>query len=294
VLCGTCRAAWLIGSKAKKSRDNMGLKDMLFGKKEDAKKVEFRNEIQKAVADGNLTPEKIAALEKIRQQNELTQASQDLTMVRRDAYNKAADAIKAGGKLTEAEEAQLQKIQAYLGLKDTQIAQTKAELGRMRMLTEMKAGKFPIISETNTVLRGLRFNSGESPHWAEIAIMLEAPETGAAPGLKLVRGAGFQVGAANPYSLSMKGATPVAEGHLILTSERMIFKGGEKITAISVDKPEEIALFKDGVRLKSGNGKLVLFKFRSVENADFVGSIISRALNPNAAAGTTDDLDFLN
>jgi hypothetical protein len=271
----------------------MGLKDMLFGKKEDAKKVEFRNEIQKAVADGNLTPEKIAALEKIRQQNELTQASQDLTMVRRDAYNKAADAIKAGGKLTEAEEAQLAKIQAYLGLKDAQIGQTKAELSRMRMLTEMKAGKFPVISDSNIVLRGLRFNTGETPHWAEIAILLEAPDTAATPGLKLVRGASYQAGSAQPYSLSMKGASPVSEGHLILTSERLIFKGNDKVSATTVDTPEEIALFKDGVRLKMGNGRMVLYKLRSVENADFIGFIINRALNPNAAA-VDDDLDFLN
>jgi hypothetical protein len=271
----------------------MGLKDMLFGKKEDAKKVEFRSQVQKAVADGNLTPEKIAALEKMRAQAELTQASQDLTMVRRDAYNKAADGIKAGGKLTEVEEAQLQKIQAYLGLKDAQIAQTKADLSRMRMMTEMKAGKFPVVSESNIVLRGLRFNQGETAHWAEIAIMLEAPDSSAMPGLKLVKGASYQAGAAGPYTLGMKGATPVAEGHLILTSERLIFKGADKVTALAVDKPEEIALYKDGLRLTTGSGKLVLFKFRAVENSDFVGFIVSRALNPHVAA-STDDLDFLN
>ena len=34
----------------------MGLKDMLFGKKEDANKVAYRDEVKKAVADGKLTP----------------------------------------------------------------------------------------------------------------------------------------------------------------------------------------------------------------------------------------------
>ena len=38
----------------------MGLKDMLFGKKEAANKVTYREEVKKAVADGKLTADKRA------------------------------------------------------------------------------------------------------------------------------------------------------------------------------------------------------------------------------------------
>ncbi len=273
----------------------MGLKDLLFGKKEDANKVTYREEVKKAVATGDLTPEKIAELERRRSELDVTSLSQEMTQVRRDVYNKAADAVKGGGQLSAEDEAKLAKIQAFLGLKDAQIAQTKNELGRMKMMTEMKVGKFPTVSEHNIVLRGMRFNPGETPRWSEIAIMLEAADTAGVAGLKLVAGMSYQVGAATPYSLSLKGAAPISEGNLLMTSERLIFKGAEKVVATPVDKPEEISLYKDGIRLKMSNGKALLFKFRSVENADFFGLMICNALNPNAAsAGSDEDLDFLN
>ena len=75
----------------------MGLKDMLFGKKEDANKVAYRDEVKKAVSDGKLTADKMARLEKLKQELDVTAASQDFTMVRREQYQTAADAMMKGG-----------------------------------------------------------------------------------------------------------------------------------------------------------------------------------------------------
>ena len=275
----------------------MGLKDMLFGKKEDANKVAYRDEVKKAVSDGKLTADKMARLEKLKQELDVTAASQDYTMVRREQYQTAADAMMKGGALSEAEEKELQRIQAFLGLKDQQIAQTKVELGRMRILTEMRAGKFPEISAQNVLMRGLKLNDGEIAHWAEIAIFLEAQDPGgsAGVGLKLMRTMAYQAGSATPYTLPLKGATPMDEGHLIMTSGRMVMKGQSKVTAFTYDKPDEINLYKDGIRLRMGNGRAVMFKFRSVENADFIGLLIARGLNPakfGPGGEETESLDF--
>lgn len=89
----------------------------------------------------------------------------------------------------------------------------------------------------------------------------------------------YQPGSAAPHVLPLKGATPAAEGHLILTSLRIIMKG-EKISSFAYDKPEEINLYKDGVRLRMGRGRALLFKFRSVESADFIGLLIAKGINP--------------
>lgn len=274
----------------------MGLKDMLFGKKEDANKVAYREEVKKAVSGGKLTAGKMAHLEKLKSDLDVSAASQDFTMVRREQYQTAADAMMAHGKLTETEEKELQRIQQFLGLKDLQIAQTKLELGRLRILTDMRAGKFPEISAQNTVMRGLNLADGEIAHWAEIAIALEGQDPGgtAGIGLRLPPKVAYQPGSAAPYTLPLKGATPVAEGHLILTSLRIIMKG-EKTTAFTYDKPEEINLYKDGVRLRMGKGRAILFKFRSVESADFIGLLIAKGLNPNMfgpGGDATQSLDF--
>jgi hypothetical protein len=270
----------------------MGLMDMF--KKKDTAKETFRDEVKKAVSDGKLTPDKMARLEKLKQELDVTSASQDYTMVRREQYQAAAEAIKATGKLTEKEEKELQRIQAFLGLKDAQIAQDKAELGRLRILTEMRTGKFPTISAENTVMRGIKLGEDEIPHWAEIAIMLEGQDPGgpAGMGLRLVKNAAYQVGTANAYTLPMKGATPVAEGHLVMTSLRMMFKGPDKVNGFTYERPEEINLYKDGLRLRMGGGRAVLFKFRSVENADFIGLIISKAQNPRMFGEDAPSLDF--
>jgi len=270
----------------------MGLMDMF--KKKDSAKDTYRDEVKKAVSDGKLTPDKMARLEQLKKELDVTSASQDFTMVRREQYQAAADAVKATGKLTEVEEKELQRIQAFLGLKDAQIAQDKAELGRLRILTEMRTGKFPAISAENTVMRGIKLGDGEIAHWAEIAIMLEGQDPGGpvGMGLRLVTNAAYQVGTANAYTLPMKGATPVAEGHLVMTSGRMLFKGPDKITGFSYERPEEINLYKDGLRLRMGGGRAVLFKFRSVENADFIGLIISRAQNPRMFGEDAPSLDF--
>lgn len=275
----------------------MGLKDMLFGKKEDANKVAYRDEVKKAVADGKLTPEKVKHLEKLKNELEVGAAAQDFTMVRREQYQTAAGAIMAQGKLTEAEEKELQRIQAFLGLKDQQIAQTKVELGRLRMLTEMRAGKFPEISAQNIVMRGIRLAEGEIAHWAEIAIGLDANESGGPPavgGVKLTPLAGYVPGTALSHVLPLKGAVPATEGHLILTSLRIIMKGQDKVTAFTYDKPDEIHLFKDGMRLRMGGGKAFLFKFRSVENFDFIGLVASKGLNPKKFGPGGDATQSLN
>ncbi len=261
----------------------MGLKDMLFGKKEDANKVAYRDEVKKAVADGKLTPEKVKHLEKLKNQLDVGAAAQDFTMVRREQYQTAADAMMAHGKLTDAEEKELQRIQAFLGLKDQQVAQTKVELGRLRMLTDMRAGKFPEISPANVLMRGLKLAEGEVAHWGEITILLEGEDVGGTvgAGLKLMPNMIYQPGSVGTSMVPLKGATPMDEGHLIMTSLRLIMKGQTKMTAFTYDKPEEINLYKDGVRLRLGKGRAVLFKFRSLESADFIGLLMAKGLNPS-------------
>ena len=276
----------------------MGLKDMLFGKKEDANKVAYRDEVKKAVADGKLTPEKVKHLEKLKNELDVGAAAQDFTMVRREQYQTAADAMMAQGKLTEAEEKELQRVQAFLGLKDQQIAQTKVELGRLRMLTDMRSGKFPEISPANVLMRGLKLAEGEVAHWGEIAIMLEGEDTGGSvgAGLKLMPNMAYQPGSVGTSMVPLKGAAPMDEGHLIMTSLRLIMKGQSKVTAFTYDKPEEISLYKDGVRLRLGKGRAVLFKFRSLESADFIGLLMAKGLNPKKfgpGGDATQSLDFV-
>src|SRR5262245_35646891 len=87
----------------------MGLGDWFGGGK---KKEQFRDAVKEAVSDGKLTEQKRAELESLR--NELgAEAGDDKTQMRRDVYNVAVGAVKAGGKLTPKEEAELRRVQEF-------------------------------------------------------------------------------------------------------------------------------------------------------------------------------------
>ena len=259
----------------------MGLLD-LFRKKADINKETFRAEVRDAVKDGKLSAEGVRQLEKRKTELDVDAASADQTIIRREAFQVAADAVIAGGRISAAEEQELQRIQAYLGLKDAQVAQTRVELARLRRLTEMKAGKFPSISPENTVMRGLQMGAGEVPHWAELATLLDAQDAGGTAGIgqRVVARAMYQPGSAAAFSVPLKNALAMAEGHLVLTNRRMLFKSPERVFEYAYDKPEEIHLYKDGVRLRLRGGRAVIFKLRTEGNVDFIGLTISMAQNP--------------
>src|SRR5260221_11613155 len=103
---------------------DMGIKD-LFGKGK--KKADFR-EAAKEVLTGKLTPGKAAELESLRREHDVEDAGDDKTMLRRDVYNKAVGSVRARGKLSDAEAAELAKIQKFLALRDDQAERTKWDL----------------------------------------------------------------------------------------------------------------------------------------------------------------------
>src|SRR5258708_34088401 len=98
----------------------MGIKD-LFGK--GRKKAEFR-EAAKEVLQGKLTPGKAAELENLRREHDVEDAGDDKTMLRRDVYNTAFGAVRAPGKLSDAEAAEPVKIQKFQALPHDQVNPT--------------------------------------------------------------------------------------------------------------------------------------------------------------------------
>ena len=88
----------------------MGLMDMF--KKKDAAKETYREEVKKAVSDGKLTADKMQRLEDLKKELDVTAASQDMTMVRREQYQAAADAVKATGGRSGARRSRVVRLNA--------------------------------------------------------------------------------------------------------------------------------------------------------------------------------------
>lgn len=232
----------------------MAIKDWFGGGK---KKEQFREAVKEAVSDGRLTEQKRAELEALRSQLD-ADPGDDKTQLRRDVYNVAVGAVKAGGKMTSKEEAELQRIQAFLNLKDDQVDKTRMDLRRLSIVTDINNGKLPVVSPENTSIKGLALEAGETAHYSVAAELFESADVGSAIGERFLFGSAFRPGMGKSFALPTKGATARGTGVFILTSQRIVFRSPAGTLALRLRQPDDIYFYRDGLRLKLKNRQLMV------------------------------------
>jgi hypothetical protein len=258
----------------------MGIKDWFGG---DKKKSEFREKAKEALAKGRLTPGKAAELDKLRQEHEVEDAGDDKTMLRREIYNQAVGAVKAGGKLTGTESAELAKIQKFLALRDDQVEKTKWDLARLRTLTEIRQGKLPVVPKENAALRGVQLEAGEIAHYGIPVELLDRPSTGGSNGVPVKWNSEYGTRSAKGHNLPAEGAKQLGEGYLILTSKRLIFKGAERSAAVAYSPQAEFFMYGNGIRLQRQVGNtMLLYKSSSGETSEIVGELLAKLMRDGA------------
>ena len=248
----------------------MGLKDWFGGKKS-----QYRDKVKEAVSDGTLTRAKIEELEALRKELDAEPISEDRTTVRREAFNAAVDAVKSGGKLTSSEEGELARIQKFLALRDDQVDKTRLEVRRLKTVTEISEGRLPVVSPENSVLRGLKLEPEEIPHYSAAADLLECRDPGDAQGVKVTLGEPYRFGSADGADLPMDRAEQKDTGFFLLTSRRILFKGSRRTFGHDFHTSSDINLYRDGLRLKTMSNHLLL-KFRADGVSDVVATLMSQ------------------
>ncbi len=250
----------------------MGIKD-LFGKGK--KKADFR-EAAKEVLTGKLTPGKAAELESLRREHDVEDAGDDKTMLRRDVYNKAVGSVRARGKLSDAEAAELAKIQKFLALRDDQVERTKWDLVRLRTLTEIRQGRLPVVPASNAAGRGVALAPGETAHYGVQVEVLDRPTTSGLDGVTVKWATPYVINSAKGHSLPADGYKELGEGYLFITSKRLIFKGAGKTAAVEYAPQANFFLYSDGIRLERTVGNTILkFKSKSDDTAEIVGELLA-------------------
>lgn len=250
----------------------MGLKDWLgLG---DKKKAEFREKVKEAVADGKLTPQKVAELEVARKELEVEDASEDRTRFRREAFNEAVGAVKAGGKLTETEAKDLARIQKFLALSDEQIEKTRWDLVRLKAFTDIREGRLPTVSPTHHALRGLKLVEGETAHYCVVAEIFDLGDPGEARGQRYTRGVPYELGGGSSHELPVKQALPQDKGQFILTTHRFVFKAEGHTYQFPLQGTDHIHFYRDGIRIKRAKG-YALIRFQSEGIVDVVGALVT-------------------
>lgn len=242
------------------------------------KRAFFRTIIE-AASDGRLTEEEIAQIELGKTQLGLT--DDDLKRIQVQAYSAALAAATSDGKVTPEEERELNKLQAYFQISDDSISQPKQQLARFRLLAEIQEGNLPTAQVVNVI-----FQKGEQAHWAEAGNILEERVVGRryqggsnGVSIRIAKGVSYRVGAHRGNIVTDKAVVPVSSGELILTNKRTIFRGDKKSFVLSIPKLLDVSFFTNGVKLTDDKGKPRTVMFKTKENVDIVGAVLSRVIN---------------
>lgn len=263
----------------------MGIFQTIINKYKESKekalnREEFKNELLGAVADGKLTETEIKELDSKRKEYDLT--DEDLNRIKVQAYTTAFSTAKTDEKITKEEEAELAKIQKYLGIEDTEIEANKKELHRLRVLDEIQKGNVPLISIQNVIMQ-----RNEKAYWSEPASLVEekvisSHYEGGSQGMsfRIMKGVSYRVGGHRGHMVSERGFVPVSTGDLIITSKRLIFRGELKSFATDLNKILDTHLYSDGLSLALNNrAKRIIISLVSPENMQIIGATLSYAIN---------------
>jgi hypothetical protein len=229
----------------------------------------FHRAVLDAVQDGKLTKQEIDALEK--QREDLGLSLNTLSHIRSNAYYAAFQTVSKNAEVTDDEWEELEQIQEYLGLTDADIAKTKKELYRLRVLSEVRQGNMPIIETPDIFL-----HPGEVAYWSE-PVGLYVGFVGKKVSkhglhLKLSKGVSLQMGIAQDKD--ERGLIKKDDGFLIITSKRVIFHGKEESFTTTYHQVLDIDCYASAVRLHRSRGSSQLFVYKVPGNQDIVGSVL--------------------
>ena len=251
----------------------MGLKDLFKDKKKEA----FKEKAQE-VAKGKLVPGRAEELARVAEEHGQDVAD-DKTRMRRSIYNKAAAAAKGRGKLTADEAKELAKIQKFLALRDDQVEKTKWDLSRLRVVTDIRHGKLPVVDPQHPSVRGMQFLPGEIAHYQVAVTVEDRPSAGGKPGQQVKWATPYAINSARAHALPAgEGGKELGEGTLLLTSKRLFLRAN-KTAAVEYSPQTNIFLYGDGLRLERTVGNTILrFKTQSDETAEILGELLAAVM----------------
>ena len=251
----------------------MGIKDWFGG---DKKKAAYRDKVKEAVSDGKLSTTDIHDLQKLREELDVTDAAEDKTSLRREIFDEAFDAKRSQGQLTQTGVLDMAKIQKFLALRDDQVSETRVEMNRLRTLTEIRKGNLPVVPPTHAVLRGVKMEPEEVPHYSVHVQMFSSSRVGD-DGLPVDVNFKYAEGASRSHFLPAEGAKPVGDGTVIITNQRLVIKTETgRIASVKFGGEGRAYLYNEGLRVKGTmNNTLLKFKSGADETAEIVGELLA-------------------
>lgn len=234
----------------------------------------YQRRLESALADGTLSAEEVAELERIRAQGDLSQA--EVRMVARAIYRGALRQALEDARLSPEEDAALQRLQVQLGLSESDLGADLTHLSRLRTLARTNAGQLPDVESP------IPLAPHERAHWVvqcTLADELNLPRSARTE----VRGIRLEVGSPEPFNVAGERAAlrpservlPTDMGVLVVSSRRTLFQGAKGSHSVPHARLEGIQVYQDGLRLDEIGGSARGFLL--VDDAELTAAILLQA-----------------
>ncbi|MFM2310555.1 MAG: hypothetical protein RLY87_2677 [Chloroflexota bacterium] len=232
-----------------------------------------------AIADMVLTPQEIMALRSDVSTHGLT--ADDVREVGTRILQDVAVAVKKDGMLSDSEIKTINEIVALTQIAPETVGALMQTLLTQRKLYEISRGVITPIHNT-----GVQLRPGENAYWSEPVGLYEEKvirrETvGGSRGVsfRIMRGVSYRIGSSRGQSVPVTATVEVARGDLVITSQRVIFKGDRRTMAFALDDVIGVDPYTNAIVLHVERLKQpAQFRYINTESAELVAQIVAFVL----------------
>lgn len=234
----------------------------------------YQKQLEGALADGALTADEMAELERIRTEKDLTRA--EVRIVARATYRGLLRDALRDARLSAEDDAALSQLQAQLGLSEADLGRDVTHLSRLRLLARVEAGDLPLVDSPLALVPNEQCSWVVQCTLADELRLPRSPRTELhGTTLDIGNGGVFRAGPRRSALRPNDRILPTDLGILVVTTRRTMFQGAKRTLSVPHARLERILLYADGLRLDEVGGRDGVFLL--VDDAELTAAILLQA-----------------
>lgn len=243
----------------------------------------FEDLLMAVVADGVITDEEMAQVNRFFHDNNLT--PEEYGKIRDTVFNQVIARYTSDRRITDAEQGSALHIGRRLGLSDAALEDVKNHLGYYGLLHKVETCPFDELPAAQD--SGIMLKRGEIDYFDVASTLLEErvvsrQYVGSSRGVsfRLMKGVSYRVGQSRGHLVSQTGIVPISDGRFVITNQRLVFTGDRKSVNAPLDKLLDVDFYKDGMLFSLTNRqKPVMVQFYTEQSAELSAMYVSRVIN---------------
>jgi hypothetical protein len=239
----------------------------------------YKQNVEKAIADGSLSEDEKQLLDRLRNRLRLTENITDT--IRNESIQiylqRRFDAALDDQRFTPQEEAELNTIAENLGANLIMDDNTTQALRKYRLYWQIENGEVPVIDVDINLQKTEKCYFTTEIGWHEYRRSIKRIRYGGPVArIKITKGLYFRAADYAIKPITNDVLTLIDSGQLFLTNKRLIFMGDKKNSSIKLNKILDFATYRNGVDIKKDSGKSPFLEFG--DNVDIFSMTLARAI----------------